>query len=115
MEQRLNRTQTPKYVEVRVTIFRTYEDYAFGTAVINGAKTEIFVGSRSHGVKGRKGYWKATTPQMPSKGSVLTAKICTKVKDPGKRLFAVFWCITESISHSCDLAGTEQYGGWDFE
>lgn len=88
-----------RYVETTVTVHKARSDkgFAFGTALFDGIRGEVFIGSRAHGVKDGNGRWEKATPLTPAEGDILSAKICTVV-DRGKKPFAAFWDIVHEAA-----------------
>jgi hypothetical protein len=95
-----------RYQEVAVTIHtsRPSKGYAFGSAIVNGVPTDVFVGSHGHAIQiGHHpgGRWDKTNiqPSTPIVGDVLIAKIHTDV-EPGKKPAAVFWRVSVNAEES---------------
>ncbi|MCC7356217.1 MAG: hypothetical protein IT410_01205 [Candidatus Doudnabacteria bacterium] len=92
----------PKYVEVHVEIYKSlaHKGYAFGTAIINGTRKDVFVGKKGHSYQNENGYWEKYREGMqraPFEGDVVRARVCLRV-DPGKSPFAAFWYFLSEAS-----------------
>jgi hypothetical protein len=102
-----------RYVEVEVVIHHANpsKDFAFGSAVIDGRRTDIYVGAKACAKKdGDRWTKEGVMPDTPMAHDTLLARVCLGV-EAGKKPFAAFWqYATESPADEDDFDSNDY---WD--